>query len=85
MMTDNLLDQGVALMIYGMGTVYMFLSLLIATTHVMSWAVQRFFPEAQEILKPAQAVPQQQNKPPIAVITAALHRYRSKHINKPLP
>lgn len=84
-MTDNLLDQGASLMLYGMGTVFMFLSLLIAATHVMSWAVQRFFPETQEILKPVQAGPQQQNKTPVAVITAALHHYRSKHINKPLP
>ena len=79
-MTGNLLDQGIALMLYGMGTVFLFLILLIVATNIMSWIVLRFFPDVRDGLEPVQVGPQKNdNQTPIAVITAALYRYRSKH------
>jgi oxaloacetate decarboxylase gamma subunit len=42
-MEPTLLDQGVELMLYGMGTVFVFLAILVVATISMSALVQRFF------------------------------------------
>lgn len=47
-MTDPLLQQGLDLMIYGMGTVFLFLTLLVTVTTVASAIIGRFFPEGIE-------------------------------------
>lgn len=44
-MRDDLMQQGIDLMIYGMGTVTVFLALLVVATLVVSWVVQTYFPE----------------------------------------
>lgn len=44
-MRDDLLQQGIDLMIYGMGTVTFFLALLVVATMVVSRLVQTYFPE----------------------------------------
>ena len=85
-MSENLLDQGVALMMYGMGAVFVFLILLIVMTHLMSWTILRFFPDLPTNLGPKQPIlGQKGEQTPIAVITAVIHRYRSKHNNKLSP
>lgn len=45
-MQATLLEQGLDLMLFGMGTVFVFLALLVVSTAVMSKVVVRFFPEA---------------------------------------
>ena len=50
-MQGDLVAQGVALMLYGMGTVVLFLALLVAATTAMSRVVTRFFPEPDEPLR----------------------------------
>lgn len=45
-MKPELLNQGVELLVYGMGTVILFLSLLVLATRFMSWIVLRFLPDA---------------------------------------
>ncbi|MFN3714365.1 MAG: OadG family protein [Alcanivoracaceae bacterium] len=44
---ETLLEQGLELMLIGMGVVFSFLILLVVLTTLMSWVVNRFFPEAQ--------------------------------------
>ena len=39
------------LMLYGMGTVFVFLSILIASTMLISWAVNRFAPESESAIE----------------------------------
>ncbi len=46
-MTESLISQGVDLMIYGMGTVFIFLVVLIFATTAMSYCVRRFIPERE--------------------------------------
>jgi oxaloacetate decarboxylase (Na+ extruding) subunit gamma len=46
-MHDLLLQQGFDLMLYGMGTVLTFLTILVITTALMSAVMQRFFPDPE--------------------------------------
>ncbi len=85
-MQDNLLQQGMELMIFGMGTVFVFLLVLIAATTLMSFIVQRFFPEAviSALPKASGSIEpssdsHSQDEQLLAVISAAVHKYRSRH------
>ena len=83
-MQETLLQQGIELMVFGMGTVFVFLVVLIGVTNAMSAIVQRFFPEIPPSLEPDRAVANaaadpQQDEQLIAVISAAVHKYRSRH------
>jgi oxaloacetate decarboxylase gamma subunit len=79
----DMISQGIELMLYGMGTVVVFLSLLVAATAAMSRLFTRYFPESQVLL---QAAPQLQpgeagpvdDPELVAVVTAAVHRYRAR-------
>ena len=78
----DIVDQGLELMVYGMGTVVVFLTLLILVTTLMSWFVGRYFPEADvPVIGAARAgAPQPQpvdQSRLIAIITAAVHRHRA--------
>ncbi len=44
-MQDTLIDQGFSLMLYGMGTVFVFLTILVFATWLMSTLVNKFVPE----------------------------------------
>ena len=81
-MRGDIVDQGIELMLYGMGTVVLFLTLLIATVTLMSWFLSRFFPEAEvPVARAGQASAAVSSKagdlPLVAVIAAAVHRHRS--------
>ena len=82
-MQASLFQQGIELMLYGMGTVFVFLMMLILATVVMSSMVQRFAPA--DPIKPlaktkSQTVPATaENERLLAVITTAVHKYRSRH------
>ncbi len=47
-MTDPLLQQGLDLMIYGMSTVFLFLTLLVTVTAISSRVLGYFLPESTE-------------------------------------
>lgn len=51
-MQSDILNESLQLLIYGMGTVFIFLYVLVLATSGMSWVVARFAPEP-EPLKPA--------------------------------
>ena len=77
-MAENIVQQGVELMLFGMGTVVVFLTLLVLATSGMSALVQRFFPEPVELTpRPAPTLPGSPADPRLAaVISAAVHHHR---------
>lgn len=46
-MQDTLIDQGINLMLFGMGTVFIFLTILVFATTLMSKVVNKLAPEAE--------------------------------------
>ncbi len=83
-MQQSLLQQGLQLMLFGMGTVFIFLVVLIACTTLMSRAVLRFAPADPPPSTSGNASQQgssAQNSDRarlIAAITAAVHKYRAE-------
>ena len=47
-MKETLIDQGLNLMLFGMGTVFVFLTILVFATTIMSKLVNRFAPAEEE-------------------------------------
>ena len=82
-MQSALVNQGIDLMLYGMGTVFVFLVLLIIVTALMSSLVNRISPEEQPAVSPAALIPanntQAQVEPRIVkVIEAAIRQHRGQ-------
>ena len=80
-MEESLISQGLSLMVFGMGFVFVFLTLLVGVTMLMSKLVVKFEPVA--VVPPKKS---RRNVAPavvakddelVAVITAAVHKYRS--------
>jgi oxaloacetate decarboxylase gamma subunit len=78
-MQSSLVQQGVELMLFGMGTVFGFLACLVLVTALMSALLQRLIPIKEEHRVLSSATPAQQDEQLIAVISAAVHKYRSRH------
>lgn len=78
---DNLLSEGLTLMVFGMGFVFLFLTLLVVVTTYMSKLVVKFEPAPQPKAvksRPNSPVAVQQGSDElVAVISAAVHKYRS--------
>jgi len=70
---ENLVSQGFELAIFGMGTVFMFLTLLILATHGMSLLVQKY-----EAKNTADTATQKVDRHLLALISRAIARHRSK-------
>lgn len=81
-MSVNLLSQGLELLVYGMGTVVVFLTLLVFATRLMSLFIQRFFPEAPSAAPRRSARPSQSPQTPspelLAAIASAVHQHRQR-------
>ncbi|MDO6562661.1 OadG family protein [Amphritea sp. 1_MG-2023] len=79
---DNLMSEGLSLMVFGMGFVFVFLTLLVFATGFMSKLIAKVAPEAPpQPVKQNTAVaaaPASEGDELIAVMTAAVHQYR-KH------
>lgn len=80
-MQQTLMQQGFDLLIYGMGTVFMFLAILVVVTSTMSSIIRRFFPEADPITlvvgqQPPQAAPASVSPQITAAIKAAIEQHR---------
>ncbi|WP_417223707.1 OadG family protein [Amphritea sp.] len=78
---DNLMSEGLSLMVFGMGFVFVFLTLLVFATGFMSKLVTKIAPEAPPQpakAKPAAVAAAAGNDELIAVMTAAVHQFR-KH------
>ena len=79
-MDSMIITQGLDLMLYGMGTVFTFLTLLVGVTLVMSWLVNRLAPEEMAVISASAQVPlvSETIEPRIVnAIQAALDRHRS--------
>jgi oxaloacetate decarboxylase gamma subunit len=63
----------------GMGTVFLFLGIMIGSMNIMSAIIHKFFPEphtSNSSLASSQASKQKDNKKVIAAITAAIAHHR---------
>jgi oxaloacetate decarboxylase gamma subunit len=81
-MSNDIVGQGLELMLYGMGTVVVFLALLVVVTTGMSRFLARYFPEAA-VAAPARAASPQQaaaggevNEDVVVAISAAIRQHR---------
>ena len=79
MTSEPLFQQGLSLMMYGMGTVAVFLSVLVVLTVLMSKVLTRWFPEADKAAGLA-AIQDQGDIDPhiVTVIQAAIDKHRSR-------
>jgi len=68
-MQATLIDQGITLMLVGMGTVFVFLTLLVAAMTAMAGIIRRFTPPAADGVSDEE----------IAAITAAIAQHRHKN------
>ncbi len=85
-MEESLINQGVELMLFGMGTVFVFLTLLVALTTSMSSIISRYLPSVettkQVAVEPSAAVQPNSgrvltDKRVIAVIAAAIEQHKN--------
>jgi len=80
---NTLLEDGLGLMVLGMGFVFLFLVILIVATSYMSSFLNKHFPEAEPVIQakkfatPAPAAGSV-DATLTAVITAAIHQHRAK-------
>lgn len=81
-MRDEIIAQGVELMLYGMGTVVIFLALLVVATAAMSRLLARYLPEVEPLPAPQRqgtgAASPEPDSHLVAAIAAALHRHRTR-------
>lgn len=75
----DLLMTGVELMLLGMGIVFSFLVLLVLALKVMSWLADRFLTAESPVPTSTVTQPMPVDASLIAVISAAVARYRSTH------
>ena len=68
-MEATILDQGVTLMLVGMGTVFVFLSLLVMGMSAMAGIIKRLTPVAEQGVSDEE----------VAAITAAITQHRNKN------
>ena len=82
-MQSDIIAQGLELMLYGMGTVVMFLALLVLSTTGMSALITRHFPQPElppvtaRVGGPGATAAAELDPGVVAVITAAVHQHRS--------
>ena len=74
---DMVIQQGLDLMLYGMGIVFVFLTVLVIVTASMSNIVQRWFPE-EETRSPTREHDADVDARIVAIIQAALDKHRSR-------
>lgn len=78
---ENLVSEGLSLMMFGMGFVFTFLTLLVGMTTLMSKLVTKFEPVPVAAPVKAKRSPsasvEKSDDELVAVITAAVHKFRS--------
>lgn len=75
-METNLIVEGFKFMGLGMGTVFVFLIIMIVCMNIMSTIIDKFFPEPQVSATPPVSAPNNDNKKVVAAITAAIKHHR---------
>ncbi|GHA98849.1 OadG family protein [Modicisalibacter luteus] len=80
MSDSQLVQEGLSLMAFGMGFVFVFLTLLVFATTGMSRLVMRFVPTPVKEETSRQAPPPARAEDDVmAAISVAVHRYRQRH------
>ena len=74
-MDTNLVVEGIKFMVLGMGSVFLFLIIMIISMNIMSAIIHKFFPEPKPII-PGMEDQAQDNKKIVAAITAAITHHR---------
>lgn len=82
MIWGDLMVEGLRLMGIGMGIVFTFLFLLVGLLRLMSFAVLRLSPAPPPVEPQAIPAPESADPALTAVIGAAVHRYRRKHMRR---
>ena len=83
-MQGDIVAQGVELMLYGMGTVVLFLAALVLATAGISGFITRYFPQPEpppvkaRERGPGESAAAELDPGIVAVITAAIHQHRDK-------
>ena len=78
-MQPTLFEQALDLLIFGMGTVFVFLAILVIAINLMSRFVGTFFPEAtvpDATFAPVKSSSEGLDKTTLAVIQAAIRQHR---------
>ncbi len=78
----ELLSDGITLMLLGMGIVFTFLGMLVLSMYGMSWLARRLEPavvETPTTLLASTTGTGTDNEELVAVIGAAIHRYRHRN------
>jgi oxaloacetate decarboxylase gamma subunit len=76
---DALIEQGLDLMLFGMGTVFVFLTLLVVATLLMSVLIRKWMPEQEAPLADKERPAEEGIDPRIVrVIEAALAKHRQR-------
>lgn len=79
MSEQSLVTQGLELMVFGMGVVFVFLAMLVVVTNLMSKLVNKIAPEAEPVAAPVRAKPQQGADPQLLkVLSAAVKEHRAR-------
>lgn len=79
-MQESLISQGLDLMLFGLGTVFVFLAVLVVVTSLMSVVVVRLFPEPVEperLRNPSPAQPAVDSRV-LKILQAAVDQHRAK-------
>ena len=80
MSDSQLIQEGLSLMAFGMGFVFVFLTVLVFAMTGMSRLVMRFAPAPVKEEAPRQATPSARTDDDVmAAISIAVHRYRQRH------
>ena len=82
-MSETLIEQGFNLMLFGMGTVFVFLTILIFATTGMSKLINRFYPEKAVVASPRKKKSSAQGAASVApstlkIIQAAIDQHRNR-------
>lgn len=81
-MNNDLISEGLSLMMLGMGTVFVFLALLIVMMSFMSTAIQKYFPEQPASVEPFVSIVESDSDVPdektLAIIKSALEQHRNR-------
>ena len=76
-METNLVMEGIKFMFLGMGTVFVFLIVMILAINIMSSIIHKYFPEPHAVDETVSGVgTQKDNKKIVAAITAAIAHHR---------
>jgi len=83
MASSNFMNEGLTLMIFGMGGVFIFLTLLVIFTILMSWLIGKYDEKFYSHEIDSNTTPVTKNTTDqtslLAILATAVHQYRSKH------